>query len=682
MGRKSRKKQIRNADTYKREMTSLTSHLHDKASGPVLSGARQWQEFMDIHKLVEAIREKQADLRKEEPPRADALDDFMSWLNAHEIKTDHVEIEDYPDKGYGLKALQDIKVNKDLLTIPRKVMLTTETAKTSCLGNLVAKDRVLQAMPNILLSVHVLCEKYLPDSFWQPYIKTLPRTYTTPLYFTMEELQMLKESPALEDALKQYKNIARQYAYFYRLFQNLPDSTQIPLKDNFIFDDYRWAVSTVMTRQNQIPAKDAVQLTTALVPLWDMCNHANGSITTGFDIKADSLHCIAMRDFKAGDQLLIFYGARTNAEMLIHDGFVYPENQKDKTTLKLGVSKNDSLFAMKAELLARMRLAVSGTFFLSNTDKPVTQDLLAFLRIFSMNEDELKTRLVSPNVSKLRSLYNADSIVSIENETKVWTFLDARLNLLLKMYKSTIQEDEAILEKGDLTDHARLIIQLKLTEKKILQKAKDYGNLRKEAATQNKLEIIQEEEEEEEDSGVAKQQVNGVVEVAGADEGAVRDGVEETAKSDDKSTEVRSLQTNHDGALAEDTKEEPNAGNDRPARGVQSTESSNGDAVKIDFTDIDYNCQEPLETQLNEAADDVQDGTQELGTKQQKSAQGTGNSDAEIPQVMNGTTDSSTGITKCGEETPPLDMDNNSNVSSVEVTKYSLEVTQQDNNGN
>ena len=43
-----------------------------------------------------------------------------------------------------------------------------------------------------------------------------------------------------------YRYVARQYAYFYRKFQ----STM--LKDYFTFDDYRWAVSTVMTRQNQV----------------------------------------------------------------------------------------------------------------------------------------------------------------------------------------------------------------------------------------------------------------------------------------------------------------------------------------------------------------------------------------------------------------------------------------------
>lgn len=42
----------------------------------------------------------------------------------------------------------------------------------------------------------------------------------------------------------------------------------------------RWAVSSVMTRQNQIPTEDGSRVTLALIPLWDMCNHTNGLVTT------------------------------------------------------------------------------------------------------------------------------------------------------------------------------------------------------------------------------------------------------------------------------------------------------------------------------------------------------------------------------------------------------------------
>ena len=43
---------------------------------------------------------------------------------------------------------------------------------------------------------------------------------------------------------------------------------------------FRWAVSTVMTRQNQIPCDgNPSQSCMALIPLWDMCNHTEGQVS-------------------------------------------------------------------------------------------------------------------------------------------------------------------------------------------------------------------------------------------------------------------------------------------------------------------------------------------------------------------------------------------------------------------
>jgi len=80
-----------------------------------------------------------------------------------------------------------------------------------------------------------------------PYLYS--RTYNTVLYYLPEDFKELRGSPAFEDALKQFKYIARQYAYFYKKFQAMI------LRDYFTFDEYRWAVSTVMTRQNQVCTK-------------------------------------------------------------------------------------------------------------------------------------------------------------------------------------------------------------------------------------------------------------------------------------------------------------------------------------------------------------------------------------------------------------------------------------------
>ena len=50
------------------------------------------------------------------------------------------------------------------------------------LGSVVKEDRILQAMPNVVLALHLLCEKCNPESFWSPYISIL---YTVHVYNTI-----------------------------------------------------------------------------------------------------------------------------------------------------------------------------------------------------------------------------------------------------------------------------------------------------------------------------------------------------------------------------------------------------------------------------------------------------------------------------------------------------------------
>lgn len=89
----------------------------------------------------------------------------------------------------------------------------------SASGPLYCQDRILQAMGNVTLAFHLLCERANSDSFWLPYIRSLPQEYDTPLFYQQDEVQLLLGTQAVQDVLSQYKNTARQYAYFYKLVQ-------------------------------------------------------------------------------------------------------------------------------------------------------------------------------------------------------------------------------------------------------------------------------------------------------------------------------------------------------------------------------------------------------------------------------------------------------------------------------
>lgn len=84
-------------------------------------------------------------------------------------------------------------------------------------------------MGNVTLALHLLCERANPSSSWLPYIKTLPADYDTPLYFEEEEVHHLLSTQAIQDVLSQYKNTARQYAYFYKVIHVSYTLLHLPL---------------------------------------------------------------------------------------------------------------------------------------------------------------------------------------------------------------------------------------------------------------------------------------------------------------------------------------------------------------------------------------------------------------------------------------------------------------------
>jgi histone-lysine N-methyltransferase SETD3 len=98
-----------------------------------------------------------------------------------------------------------------------------------------------------------------------------------------------------------------------------------------------------MSRQNEIPSKVGFPTPTlALIPLWDLCNHSSGHISTFYNDENLTCDCYAQRDFKANEEFTIFYGPRTNSELLLQQGFVYRQNEFDKYPIKLGECLNVS----------------------------------------------------------------------------------------------------------------------------------------------------------------------------------------------------------------------------------------------------------------------------------------------------------------------------------------------------
>ncbi|CAH1997588.1 unnamed protein product [Acanthoscelides obtectus] len=480
MVRKRRHQKIKETKTEIAE--NVDQLLRICATSPEKNISKALETQVEINVIAEKLRNLELNyVNKSSDPEtvnnrrnAATIERFMNWVTSEGAKLESCEICEFPGYELGLKVTKDTEFSSLVLAVPRNLILTVKSASNSAFKHLIETDQLLKGIPTVALSVYLLYEKFKGNSFWKPYLDMLPDSYSTALYFTRDELEELQGSPTLENALKLNKSIARQFAYFHKLFHVSDDPASRLMRGKFTYDEYRWAVSTMMTRQNAIPSEDGDHLETALIPLWDICNHANGTISTDYNTEAQRIECFAVKDFKAGEQLFIHYGDRTNADFFVN-GFVYEDNVHDGYWLKLGISKSDPLQEKRNDVLSRLTLEPTDRFFIKKGAEPIDGQLLAFLRIFNMNEEQLDHWLLT---TPLDQLENSKVTIDAELDKKVWKFLQTRLKLLQGLYKTTLQEDVQILKRKDLSDNRKLAIRMRMTEKRIFEDALKYVNQR------------------------------------------------------------------------------------------------------------------------------------------------------------------------------------------------------------
>ncbi|XP_046750239.1 actin-histidine N-methyltransferase [Diprion similis] len=426
-----------------------------------------WENYVQISSILEKVKRLE-EMKIESSKRCEAIGNFVKWLRDNGANIDGVSIAEFPGYDFGLKAERNFTEGQMILDIPRKLIFSTQTAAPEL--SVLQNDPLVQHMPHVALAIALLIERHKENSQWKHYLDVLPNQYSTVLYMSTNDMIELKGSPTLEGALKQCRNIARQYSYFNRFFQSNQNSVSELLREVFTYEEYCWAVSTVMTRQNRIPNEDGSKMIYGLIPMWDMCNHEEGKITTDFNRISDKCECFAMRNFEAGEQIFIAYGARTNSDFFVHSGFVSVDNKQDGFKLRLGISKADALQKERVELLAKLALPSNDEFLLKPGMEPISDDLLAFLRVFSMRKPELEHWLQSDKVLDLK---HVDCALETVIEENVRRFMLTRLKLLIANYPTTLKEDLEMLNSS-LSHHKKLALQLRITEKQILHGALDY----------------------------------------------------------------------------------------------------------------------------------------------------------------------------------------------------------------
>lgn len=331
-------------------------HLRDH-----IENNRNWLSLRDghakLHDLLTALRKQQASTRyyKAVIPSRDqsAFDAFKRWLNTNGVTAADaaplpfdVAFRDPAGHDATLFANRPLEKGETFVRIPREAMLSADVHR-SPLKELVEMIPALCEMPSLLLALRVLAEAADDTSRFREYIRILPSAFSTPFFgFTAAEVEMMWPSPAGLSTIRALRAQMRDYTYVYEAVHKLrlrQLGVAVLSLDNFI-----WALSVVMTRQNALRGKGGL----VLVPGWDMCNHQRGEQRTGVVEREGDIwvECDAMEEVQVGGEIRICYGERGNGQLLLYSGFVEEGNQFDSLPVVLRMGRGE-LEGFKAKVM-------------------------------------------------------------------------------------------------------------------------------------------------------------------------------------------------------------------------------------------------------------------------------------------------------------------------------------------
>lgn len=483
-------------------VTHITESLELNDASTSLAPTKFLERHENLFSLIQQLREVEKDLNPRLPNRdGKAWKRFFQWIDKHQQLSDkqsvtasdpissYVGVSECQDnqRGYGLVTKRKVSINQAVCQVPISCMLTIETVnEDKKLTKLVHEDPILSDMPNVVLVMHLLNEfSKGDDSVWFPYLAILPNSHSTIFHLSVEQIRCLRVSNHIYDVVKMIRAITRQYAYFYSKLQ----ATDLPLKNKLTYDFYCWGVSTVCTRQQELPSNKKVfgyPTMNALIPILDMCNHKEGYLPPVYDDERCILRINASVDLKPGDEVFIFYGYRSSGNFFIHNGFVPSVVEKDFLPLILGMNKQEDLFQKRWEICSLLGLTTSGRFRLNNSQELMDAHLVSFLVVLLMYGQELDHVLNCNNpttaievitkqiveVKKLDQEYEISekpeedldklNVISIRLKTAISNYISQRAMIYEKVIDKTITSI-----KGDdqLTQN---IVSLLNHEKKIL----------------------------------------------------------------------------------------------------------------------------------------------------------------------------------------------------------------------
>ncbi|XP_060215259.1 ribulose-1,5 bisphosphate carboxylase/oxygenase large subunit N-methyltransferase, chloroplastic-like isoform X2 [Lycium barbarum] len=394
---------------------------------------------------------------------------FWQWLCDEGVVTAKTPVKPgIVPEGLGLVAKRDISKGETVLQVPRRLWINTDVVELSELGNVCSGLE-----PWISLSLFLLREKWKDDSKWKYYIGVLPECTDSTIYWSEEELseiqgtQLLSETMSVKD-------------YWQNEFRKVEEEVILRNKQLFPFpitlDDFFWAYGILKSRAfSSIGSQNLM-----LVPLADLVNHSAKVATEGHVQEVEGPAGLFSWDLlfslrsplelKAGDQFLVQYGLnKRNADLAFGYGFIEPNSARDAFTLTLEISESDDFYEDKLDIAESNGLGKTAEFNVK-LGQSLPPTLIPYLRLVALGGTDA---FLLESISRNDVWGHLELPVSRANEELICKVVRGTCKSALSGYHTTIEEDEKLMEKGNLSSRLQIAVGIRAGEKKVLQQIDD-----------------------------------------------------------------------------------------------------------------------------------------------------------------------------------------------------------------
>jgi SET domain-containing protein 6 len=342
-------------------------------------------------------------------------------------------------------------------------------------------------------------------SRWKPYLDVLPAAFKTPMFWSPTELAELQASALVakvgkEEADQMIKSKivsvvrAHEHVFFPPGSRSLDDDQLLGLAHRMGSNIMAYAFDLEKDDENDGAGDDDDEWVEdkegktmlGMVPMADMLN-ADAEFNAHINHGEDALTATALRAIQAGEEILNYYGPLPNGELLRRYGYVTPKHSRydvvelpwELVEAELQGHFGDRVATSdweKVKQLVHSDEEFEESFVLErSSEEPDSTGQLGSDAVFTGLPDELGDQFKT-FLKAIKKVANAElAIQALEDK-------DMRKELYLQVvfgalqarerqYATSLEEDEQLMNAGQLTWWQRMALLVRRGEKQILREA-------------------------------------------------------------------------------------------------------------------------------------------------------------------------------------------------------------------